>query len=55
MKNHKNNEIGWDIIPYVKKKSGLLVVAKGIMCYDDAVLAIKNGADGLFVSNHGAR
>lgn len=55
VKNHKNNEIGWDIIPYIKKASGLLVVAKGIMCYDDAVLAIRNGADGLYVSNHGAR
>jgi isopentenyl diphosphate isomerase/L-lactate dehydrogenase-like FMN-dependent dehydrogenase len=32
-----------------------MVVAKGVMCYDDAVLAIENGADGIFVSNHGAR
>ena len=55
VKNHKNNEIGWDIIPWIKKESGLKVVAKGIMCYDDAILAIENGADGVFVSNHGAR
>lgn len=32
VKNHKNNEIGWDIIPYIKKVSGLKVFAKGIMC-----------------------
>ena len=25
------------------------------MCAEDAVLAIKNGADGIYVSNHGAR
>lgn len=31
------------------------VFAKGIMCAEDALLAIKNGADGIHVSNHGAR
>lgn len=55
VKAHKDNEIGWDIIPYVKKTSGLKVIAKGIMCYEDARLAIDNGADGVYVSNHGAR
>jgi isopentenyl diphosphate isomerase/L-lactate dehydrogenase-like FMN-dependent dehydrogenase len=35
--------------------SGLPVYAKGIMCGDDARLAIENGADGIYVSNHGAR
>lgn len=40
VKLHKNNEIGWDIIPYIKQVSGLKVFAKGIMCYDDAKLAI---------------
>jgi isopentenyl diphosphate isomerase/L-lactate dehydrogenase-like FMN-dependent dehydrogenase len=55
VKLHKNNEIGWDIIPYIKKMSGLKVFAKGVMCYEDAKLAVANGADGVFVSNHGAR
>lgn len=55
MKKHKNNEIGWDIIPYVKKVSGLPVYAKGVMCAEDVVLAIENGVDGIYVSNHGAR
>ena len=54
-RNHKHNEIGWDIIPFIKKVSGLKVFAKGIMCAEDAVLAIKNGADGIHISNHGAR
>lgn len=54
-KHHKQNEIGWDIIPYIKKVSGLKVFAKGVMCYEDAKLAIANGADGIMVSNHGAR
>ncbi len=52
---HKANNIGWDVIKYIKKESGLKVIAKGIMCYEDALLAIENGADGVYVSNHGAR
>jgi (S)-2-hydroxy-acid oxidase len=54
-RDHKQNEIGWDIIPYIKRVSGLKVFAKGIMCAEDAVLAIEHGADGIYVSNHGAR
>lgn len=29
--------------------------AKGVMCKEDARLAIENGIDGIYVSNHGAR
>lgn len=39
-KLHKNNDIDWTIIPYIKEKSGLKVFAKGVMCYEDAKLAI---------------
>jgi len=35
--------------------SGLKVFAKGIMCKEDAKLAIENGIDGIYVTNHGAR
>ena len=55
MKLHKNNEIGWDIVPTIKQVSGLPVFAKGVMCKEDARLAIENGIDGIYVSNHGAR
>jgi len=55
VKTHKNNEIGWDVIPFMKKQSGLPVFAKGVMCAEDARLAIQNKADGIYVSNHGAR
>lgn len=40
VKTHKNNEIGWDVIPFMKKQSGLPVFAKGVMCAEDARLAI---------------
>ena len=55
-KHHKANDIDWSIIKYIKANSdGLLVFAKGIMCAEDARLALEAGYDGLYVSNHGAR
>lgn len=55
VKNHKDMNIGWEVISEIKRLSGLPVVAKGIMCAEDAIVAIENGADAIFVSNHGAR
>ena len=55
MRNHKDNTIDWSTIGYVKEKSGLKVFAKGVMSYEDTIQALQNGADGIFVSNHGAR
>ena len=55
VKNHKEQNIGWEIIPEIKRLSGLPVVAKGIMCAEDAIVALEHGADAIFVSNHGAR
>lgn len=52
---HKDNNIDWTVIPKIKKLSGMKVYAKGIMCREDALLAMKNGVDGIYVSNHGAR
>ena len=47
--------IGWEVISEIKRVSGLPVVAKGIMCAEDALKALEHGADAIFVSNHGAR
>lgn len=55
VKNHKDMNIGWEVISEIKKVSGLPVVAKGVMCAEDALRALENGADAIFVSNHGAR
>jgi isopentenyl diphosphate isomerase/L-lactate dehydrogenase-like FMN-dependent dehydrogenase len=55
VKNHKGNEFSWEIINHIKSVSGLPVIAKGIMCKEDAILAVDNGADAVFVSNHGGR
>ena len=55
MRDHKDNQFSWEIIEFIKKETALPVMAKGIMSADDAYLALKNGADGIYVSNHGAR
>ena len=31
------------------------IIIKGIMCPEDAIEAVKCGADGIWVSNHGGR
>ena len=31
------------------------VIAKGVMCAEDAKLAVEHGADAVYVSNHGCR
>ena len=33
----------------------LPVVVKGIMCPEDAILAVEHGVSAVFVSNHGGR
>lgn len=55
VEQHKNNEIDWTIVRQLKADSGLLVFAKGIMCKEDARIALEAGVDGIYVSNHGAR
>lgn len=55
VRQHKDNDIDWSVIKKIKTLSGLPVFAKGIMCKEDARLALENGADGIYVSNHGAR
>jgi len=55
MNNHKANDFSWEIIQKIKKATDLPVIAKGIMCKEDALLALENGADAIYVSNHGAR
>lgn len=57
MNNHKENKFGWEVLKYINNATGntMVVSAKGIMCPEDARLALDNGADVIYVSNHGAR
>jgi isopentenyl diphosphate isomerase/L-lactate dehydrogenase-like FMN-dependent dehydrogenase len=45
----------WDFIKRLKDSTRMKVVIKGIESREDAALAVKHGADGIIVSNHGGR
>jgi 4-hydroxymandelate oxidase len=45
----------WDDIGTIRGWSSLPIVLKGILTAEDARLAVEHGADGVVVSNHGAR
>ncbi len=45
----------WDFVKRVKDVSKMKVLIKGLENADDAALAVKSGADGIIVSNHGGR
>ncbi|XP_075888783.1 2-Hydroxyacid oxidase 1 [Nelusetta ayraudi] len=47
--------LSWDDITWLKANTHLPVILKGILNGEDAVLAVNCGADGIVVSNHGAR
>mmetsp|Transcript_1311 Transcript_1311/g.1353 ORF Transcript_1311/g.1353 Transcript_1311/m.1353 type:complete len:186 (+) Transcript_1311:135-692(+) len=53
--DYKNNDVVWKHIKKIKEITGLPVIAKGVLCKEDALLAAEHGADAIFVSNHGSR
>jgi 4-hydroxymandelate oxidase len=45
----------WNDLEWLRARSTLPIVLKGIMTVEDAVLAADHGADAIIVSNHGGR
>lgn len=45
----------WSLVKRLKDAVSMKVLLKGIVAREDAQLAVKNGVDGLIVSNHGGR
>lgn len=45
----------WEVIERMKEVTSMKVIIKGIEVGPDAALAVQHGADGVIVSNHGAR
>jgi 4-hydroxymandelate oxidase len=45
----------WDFIKRLRDSTKMKVLIKGIVTREDAELAIQNGVNGMFVSNHGGR
>ena len=47
--------LNWDDVAWIKERWAGKLVLKGILCEEDARLAVESGADALIVSNHGGR
>jgi 4-hydroxymandelate oxidase len=45
----------WEHVDWVRSRTKLPLLLKGILAPEDASLAVEHGADGVIVSNHGAR
>ena len=45
----------WDDLPFLRERTKLPIVLKGILHPEDARRAVAEGVDGLIVSNHGGR
>ncbi|KAI1372855.1 FMN-dependent dehydrogenase [Hypoxylon crocopeplum] len=53
--NKLDPSLTWDIIPWLKSLTDIPIWLKGILNDEDAKLAVRYGADAVFVSNHGGR
>ncbi|GAA1258921.1 alpha-hydroxy acid oxidase [Kitasatospora nipponensis] len=47
--------IGWADLAWLRERSALPLVLKGVLTAEDAALAVAHGVDALVVSNHGGR
>ena len=47
--------LGWKDLQWLTEQTTLPVVVKGVLCVEDAELALEHGAAAVVVSNHGAR
>lgn len=45
----------WDFVDWLRKRTRMKIVIKGIVTHEDASICIDKGVDGLIVSNHGGR
>ncbi|NOT37948.1 MAG: lactate 2-monooxygenase [Saprospiraceae bacterium] len=48
-------DLNWNDIRWIKSKTKLPLLIKGILRSDDAKIAMQHGVDGIIVSNHGGR
>jgi len=53
--NTQSSAMTWDFFKRLRDITKMKILAKGILAWEDAVLAADNGLDGIIVSNHGAR
>jgi isopentenyl diphosphate isomerase/L-lactate dehydrogenase-like FMN-dependent dehydrogenase len=51
----QSSAMTWDFIKRLRDTTKMKIVLKGILAWEDAVMAADAGIDGIIVSNHGAR
>ena len=52
---NKERQYDWDIIRWIKSKTKLPIILKGIINYKDVQIALKLGIKYIWISNHGGR
>src|ERR1700760_943536 len=51
----ESSNLDWDTVKRMRDVTKMKIMLKGIVTAEDAELAVKNGIDGILVSNHGGR
>ncbi len=52
---YSNPALTWDDLAFLRERTKLPILLKGVLHADDARRALEHGADGIIVSNHGGR
>ena len=55
VETYSRPSLSWDDLGFLRERTRLPVLLKGILHPADAVAAVEHGMDGVFVSNHGGR
>src|SRR6476646_812910 len=55
LRNTQSSHMTWDFFKRMRDHTKMKLLAKGILAWEDAVMAADAGLDGIIVSNHGAR
>jgi isopentenyl diphosphate isomerase/L-lactate dehydrogenase-like FMN-dependent dehydrogenase len=55
LRNTQSSAMTWDFFKRMRDHTKMKLLVKGILAWEDAVLAADAGLDGIIVSNHGAR
>jgi 4-hydroxymandelate oxidase len=55
LRNTQSSAMTWEFFKRLRDTTKMKIVIKGILAWEDAVIAADNGIDAIIVSNHGAR
>ena len=55
LRNTQSSAMTWDFFKRMRDATKMKILLKGILAWEDAVMAADAGIDGIIVSNHGAR